>query len=129
MSGVCGFLLTSVVGYYGPLPLLGGARFTVGASASILRPAGALAALRTRERQQLHPDADDAVRCSRLFVFGFLFPYVDNVAHSAGLPAAMRRRCSSIPLTRERGDHMLIAVVCLVASLLAVVVSLVTTTL
>ena len=43
VSGVCGFLLSSIVGVFRPpLPFLRGARLTVGASASIFGLLGAL---------------------------------------------------------------------------------------
>jgi rhomboid protease GluP len=43
VSGICGFLLSSIAGQYlPPLPLLQGARLTVGASASIFGLLGAL---------------------------------------------------------------------------------------
>jgi len=62
-------------------------------------------------------------------VIGFLFPYVDNVAHLGGFAGGYLTSMFLNPLTRERGDHMLAAIVCLATSLVAVAVSLVYTTL
>lgn len=125
VGGACGFLLTSLVGYYGPIPLLGGARFSVGASASILGLVGAL----------LHYGRVSGSRLIRsqmtqylifIFAFGFLYPNVDNVAHLGGLAGGYATSMVFNPLTRERGDHVLLAVVCLAATFLAVVLSVMT---
>ncbi len=128
ISGACGFLLTSIIGYYGPLPLIGGARITVGASASILGLAGALLHY-GRVSGSSYIRAQMTQYLLSVVVIGFLFPYVDNVAHLGGFAGGYLTSMFLNPLTRERGDHMLVAIVCLAASLVAVVVSLVYTTL
>jgi rhomboid protease GluP len=48
---------------------------------------------------------------------------VDNYAHAGGFIGGYAVSMVFNPLTRERGDHMLIAVACLAASFLAVVMS------
>jgi rhomboid protease GluP len=54
-------------------------------------------------------------------VFGLLIPGIDNYAHAGGFIGGYLTSAVMNPLLRERGDHMLIAVVCLGASLLAIV--------
>ena len=122
VAGACGFLLTSIAGYYGPIPLLGGARFSVGASASIMGLVGALlhygrvsgsSFIRTQMRQYL----------LMILAFGFLYPNVDNLAHLGGFAGGYLTSMIFNPLTRERGDHMLMALGCLAASVLAILAS------
>ena len=60
-----------------------------------------------------------------LFVFGVILPGVDNYAHAGGFLGGYATSWFFNPLTRERGDHTLLAVFCLVATALAVVASLV----
>ena len=44
-------------------------------------------------------------------------PDIDNFAHAGGFLGGYATSAFFNPLTRERGDHMLMAVVCLVATL------------
>ena len=83
MAGVCGFLLSSVVGYYGPLPLLRGARFTVGASASIFGLLGALVHYGRKSGSSLIQRQAKQYALF-MFVFGFVIPGIDNFAHAGG---------------------------------------------
>jgi len=55
---------------------------------------------------------------------GFLMSNVDNFAHAGGFAGGYLASAFFNPLTRERGDHMLIAVLCLIATFLAVAASL-----
>ncbi len=48
-------------------------------------------------------------------------PGVDNFAHAGGFIGGYATSVFFNPLTRERGDHMLIAAACLVATFLAIV--------
>ena len=50
-------------------------------------------------------------------------PGVDNYAHAGGFIGGYATSAFFNPLTRERGDHMIVAVLCLVATLLAIVAS------
>ena len=126
LSGVSGFLLTSIVNQYFPyIPFLSGALITVGASASIC---GLLGAITYYGRQT----ASGAIRAMTtqwgisLVVMGFLFRGIDNVAHLGGFLGGYALCAFFNPLTRERGDHMLIGLVCLVLSFLALVASIYT---
>jgi rhomboid protease GluP len=57
-------------------------------------------------------------------VFGLIMPGVDNYAHAGGFLGGYAASAFMNPLTRERGDHVIGAVVCLAATLLAIVASL-----
>ena len=126
VAGVCGFLLSSVTGYFLgwlPLPLLHGAAFTIGASASIFGLLGALVHYgRTSGSSFIH---GQALRYAViLFIFGLIMPGVDNYAHAGGFAGGYITSAFFNPLTRERGDHMLAAIACLFATLLAIVFSI-----
>jgi rhomboid protease GluP len=125
-AGVCGFSLSSFAGrYIGPLPLLGGgAGVTIGASASIFGLLGALVHYgRMSGSSLIH---GQAMRYAIiLFVFGVIMPGVDNYAHLGGFVGGYATSAFFNPLTRERGDHILMAVLCLAATLLAIVASVI----
>ena len=57
---------------------------------------------------------------------GFLMRGVDNFAHAGGFAGGYLMSAFFNPLTRERGDHLLIAVVCLAGTFLSIVASLFT---
>ncbi len=125
VAGVGGFMLSSFAGrYIGALPLLGGgAGVTIGASASIFGLLGALVHYgRMSGSSLIH---GQAMRYAIiLFIFGVIMPGVDNYAHLGGFVGGYVTSAFFNPLTRERGDHMIAAVLCLVATLLAIVASL-----
>src|SRR5206468_3742577 len=56
-------------------------------------------------------------------VFGLLVPNIDNYAHLGGFIGGYAASAALNPMTRERGDHVLAAIGCLVASLVAIVFS------
>jgi rhomboid protease GluP len=58
-----------------------------------------------------------------LFVFGLIMPGVDNYAHAGGFAGGYLASAFMNPHTRERGDHLLIAIGCIAATFLAIVVS------
>ena len=49
---------------------------------------------------------------------------IDNYAHAGGFVGGYVTSAFLNPMTRERGDHMIIAVVCLAASALSIMVAL-----
>jgi rhomboid protease GluP len=123
VAGVCGFILSSFMGEYGPaLPLLRGARFSVGASASIFGLLGALVHY-GRKSGSSYVHAEAKRYAVILFVFGLIFPGVDNFAHAGGFIGGYATSAFFNPMTRERGDHMLMAVVSLAATFLAIAFS------
>ena len=123
VSGACGFLLSSFAGrYLPPIPLLVGADFTMGASASIFGLLGALMHYGRKSGSSLiHAEAKRYAVI--LFVFGFVMPGIDNFAHAGGFIGGYATSAFFNPLTRERGDHMVIALACLFATLMAIVLS------
>lgn len=129
VAGVCGFLLSSVAGHVlGGLPvpaLLRGADLTIGASASVFGLLGALVHYGHKSGSSLiHGEAKRYAII--LFVFGLIFPGVDNYAHAGGFLGGYATSWFFNPLTHERGDHILVAAVCLVLTLLAIVLSILT---
>src|SRR5204863_1989886 len=114
VSGFCGFLLSSAAG------LVTGVPFTVGASASIFGLLGALVHYGRKSGSSLiHAEAMRYAVI--LFVFGLIMPGVDNYAHAGGFLGGYAMSVFFNPLTRERGDHLLAALGCLVATLASIV--------
>lgn len=123
VSGVAGFLLSSVAfRYFPPLPLLHGASFTVGASASIFGLLGALFHYGQKSGSSLiHGQAKQWALI--MFIYGLVMPGVDNFAHAGGFLGGYAMSAVFNPLTKERGDHLLIAILCLLATFAAVAAS------
>jgi rhomboid protease GluP len=124
-GSVAGFTLSSVAARYFPVfPIIGGNPYwvqhmTVGASASLAGLLGALAyygrrsgsgIVRTQAMQWI----------TSMFVYGLLIPIIDNYAHLGGLAGGYLMARILDPLKPERGDHIVIAILCLVASLAAI---------
>jgi rhomboid protease GluP len=57
-------------------------------------------------------------------LYGLIMPGIDNYAHAGGFIGGYALSALFNPLTRERGDHLLIAAVCLLATVLAIVASI-----
>lgn len=126
-AGVCGFTASSFAGAYltwMPIPMLRGAEFTIGASASIFGLLGALVYYGRR-------GGSSALRSQAvgyaimLGFFGLVMPGVDNYAHAGGFVGGYLAGRVMDPLRPERLDHLLIALACLAASALAIVASIV----
>jgi rhomboid protease GluP len=121
-GSACGFLLSSVLGLL-RLPLFG-AEYTVGASAPIFGLLGALMYYGRRSGSSyVHAEAKGYAVA--LFVFGLIFPGVDNAAHAGGFIGGYAAAMLMDPLKPERIDHMVIALVCLLATVLAILASVV----
>jgi len=127
VGGITGFALSSFAGAFLPaLPFLHGADLTIGASASVFGLIGALyhyGRTSSIARQQANFIIIQAV------MFGLLFgpnAGIDNYAHLGGFGGGYLMSAFLNPLTRERGDHAIIAIACLVASALSIIVSVVT---
>jgi rhomboid protease GluP len=125
IGGVAGFTLSSVAGAYFPsLPFLGTAGFTVGASAPVF---GLIGALYHYGRTTSSAVKQMAVSIMlQALVFGLLVRGIDNYAHIGGFLGGYLTSAFLNPMTRERGDHTIIALACLVATVIAIVVSIVT---
>jgi rhomboid protease GluP len=121
VASASGFLASSVVGEF--VPLLGGAGFTLGASASI---SGLLGALYHYGRRGGSSMIGQQAKMLIVFllVFGFIMPGVDNWAHLGGFGGGWVAARYLDPLKPERGDHVLVAFICLVLSALSILASI-----
>ncbi|MEM9294062.1 MAG: rhomboid family intramembrane serine protease [Acidobacteriota bacterium] len=126
VAGALGFAASSTAGYVFPgVPLLGGAGFTVGASAPLFGLLGALIyAGRRGGSSELSRMAKQWALV--LFIFGLLFPGVDNWAHAGGFVGGYFGGKILDPMKPERLDHLIAGLLCLLLTLVAVVLSAVT---
>jgi rhomboid protease GluP len=121
-SSVTGFLLSSLAGAY--LPFLGPAGTSVGASAPILGLLGALVCYGRRTGSQTV--ASTAWYYAVFMIaLGFLMQGVDNWAHIGGFAGGYLAGSLLDPRKPERGNHVLAALLCLLATAASVVASLV----
>jgi len=129
VGGIAGFLTSSLWGrylgiYFSSVPFLQGALLTAGASASIAGLIGAVFYYGHRTGSRHVSDQARMWIMSFLFM-GFLFPRIDNFAHLGGLAGGYVCAKFLDPLVPERLDHFLIAIVLLVLSAIAVLVSVI----
>jgi membrane associated rhomboid family serine protease len=124
-GGVAGFALSSIAGAFFPnLPLLHAAGLTIGASAPVF---GLIGALYHYGRTGSSVVKQMAVSIMvQALIFGLLVPGIDNYAHLGGFAGGYLTSAFLNPMTRERGDHMIVAMLCLAATALSIVVSIVT---
>jgi rhomboid protease GluP len=123
-AGVAGFTLSSLAGLYlANLPwFLGGAQLTLGASAPIFGLLGALVYYGRRSGSSAV--GGQALQLAIIVgIFGVIMPGIDNYAHAGGFGGGYLMARVLDPLRPERIDHLLIAVLCLGAALLSLVVS------
>jgi rhomboid protease GluP len=111
VSGICGFLLSSVAG----VP------YTVGASAAIFGLLGAIVHYGRSGAGSSFVTSIAMRYAVILFVFGFIMPGVDNYAHAGGFVGGYLTSMLLKPTTRERGDHMVAAALCVAATVCALV--------
>jgi rhomboid protease GluP len=123
VSSACGFLLSSLM-FLSPLPLLHGAYITVGASAPLFGMLGALVCY-SRMGGSSHIGAQARSYALMLFLFGFIMPSVDNMAHAGGFVGGFLMARWLNPFKAERLDHLLWGLGCLAATVLSIVASLV----
>jgi rhomboid protease GluP len=123
VAGITGFALSSVLGLFS-IPFIG-AGLTVGASASIFGFLGALVYYgnRTGSRHVREAGVQYAIFMG---IMGFVLAGVDNAAHLGGFIGGYLTSMILDPLKPERVDHLAIALACLVASLIALVWSVIT---
>jgi rhomboid protease GluP len=127
VAGIAGFTLSSCAGAFlggMPIPFLHGAGFTVGASAPVFGLIGALYHYGRTGSSAVKQQAMFIM--VQAFVFGLIVPGIDNYAHLGGFAGGYFTSAFLNPMSRERGDHMIIALVCLAASLVSIVVSVLT---
>lgn len=127
LSGVSGFLTSSLVGHYLYfLPsFLGGARFTVGASASIFGLLGAIVHY-GRRRGSSAVGRQALSYAMVLGLFGFVMPGIDNWAHLGGFFGGWGVARWLDPWLPERVDHVVAALACLAATVAAIAASVLT---
>jgi rhomboid protease GluP len=127
VSGVAGFTLSSLAGYYlSHLPaFLAGAQLTVGASAPIFGLLGAIVYYGRRSGSSI-ASRTGLQYALILGIFGLIFPGVDNYAHLGGFVGGFLSAKVLDPLKPERVDHMVIAGICLLVTLLALGATFVT---
>jgi rhomboid protease GluP len=128
MSGVAGFTLSSLAGQYlwwMPVYFLRGAGLTVGASASIFGLLGATVYYGRRSGSSAASQI--GLQYALLMgIFGLIFPGVDNYAHAGGFAGGYLVGLVLDPLKPERIDHIVIAMVCLMATVVALGATIVT---
>lgn len=125
VATVLGFAMSSTAFLIGlPIPFLGGARFTVGASAAIFGLLGALVYYGRRTgssaiyRQAL-------MYAAMMFVFGLVMAGIDNWAHAGGFVGGYTAGRVLDPMQPERVNHMVWALVCLALTVLSILASVV----
>jgi rhomboid protease GluP len=125
IGGAAGFLLSSLAGHYVPeIPLFGAGQFTVGASAPIFGLLGALVHYDRRTgSSMIHAEAMRYAVI--LFVFGFLMRGVDNFAHAGGFLGGWVASLWLDPMTRERVDHLIAGIGCILLTAIAVAWSII----
>jgi rhomboid protease GluP len=120
VSGIVGFTLST----FGQAFTRGGG-FTVGASAPIFGLLAALVYYGKRSGSSLIGSQAKSYAIM-MFIFGFIFPGVDNWAHFGGFAGGYGISKFLDPLRPERMDHLMTAFVCLGATGIAVVYSILT---
>jgi membrane associated rhomboid family serine protease len=126
VAGVVGFVASSLAGAFMPhIPFLQGGTITIGASASIFGLMGAV--LHYGHRGGSSQARQSAIRWIVYgLAFGFIMPGIDNWAHLGGLAGGYLMSLWLDPLRPERGMHTLTALVCLLLSFAAILLSVVT---
>jgi len=126
-GAIAGFALSSFAGAFIPaLPFLRGSQLTIGASAPIAGLIGAL--MYYGRRTGSHIVKAEATRYVLYLVFyGILMSSVgiDNYAHAGGFGGGYLAAMLLDPLKPERGDHVMIAIICLALSIASIVASVV----
>jgi rhomboid protease GluP len=124
-AGVAGFALSSFAfAYIPPLLILQGGPFSVGASASIFGLLGALVYYGRRSGSRM-VGSQALSYALMLGIFGFLMPGIDNYAHAGGFGGGYLAGRLLDPLKPERVDHILMAVICMVATIASVIMSVI----
>jgi rhomboid protease GluP len=121
LSGACGFALSSV-GIFIPIPFLGGAGYTVGASAPLCGMLGALMAY-SRMGGSSMLGAQVKSWILSMAIFGLLFRGIDNYAHAGGFIGGYLVARWMNPFKPERLDHLIWGLLCLLITFLAILAS------
>lgn len=126
VASIVGFAASSTAGLLIPgVPLLGGAQFTIGASAPLFGLLGALVYSGRRGGSSIVGKQAQSLALI-MFVLGFIFPGVDNWAHAGGFAGGYLMSRWLDPMLPERIDHVFAAVICLGVAVLTIVISVLT---
>jgi rhomboid protease GluP len=122
IGAIAGFALSSIAGQYFPaFFFLRGSAFTVGASAPI---AGLIGAIFHYGRSGSSVARQYAMQYIIAMIFYALFlPGIDNYAHAGGFAGGYLAAAYLNPHHPERVQHVVIALLCLAASILAILAS------
>jgi len=125
-GSIAGFALSSCAALFLPaLPFLHGSSYTVGASASICGLIGALLYYGHRTGSAIV--RSEATRFIIMIgVYGLIMPGIDNYAHAGGVGGGYLVAMLMDPMKPERGDHILVALICLALSIGSIAVSVFT---
>jgi rhomboid protease GluP len=124
VGGAAGFVASSIAWlFFGGIPILGGAGFTVGASAPIFGLLGAIVLYGQRSGSSM-TKREGLQYALMLGVFGLIMPGIDNWAHAGGFAGGWLMAKILDPLKPERMDHLALAVVCLLLTLASIAASL-----
>jgi rhomboid protease GluP len=126
LSSAAGFMFSTAAGYLTLfVPFLGGGTLTIGASAAVFGLLGSLFYYGRRGGSGMIREAAKGWILSGI-LFGFMMPGIDNWAHLGGLVGGYFCSWWLDPMHPERGDHMVIALICLALSVAAVLASILT---
>jgi membrane associated rhomboid family serine protease len=123
-ASATGFALSSFAVFLPPILFLRGSTFTLGASAAIAGLIGAILYYGHRSGSSIARSYATSYALMLVFM-GFLMAGIDNYAHAGGFGGGYLAARLLDPLKPERIDHIVIAIGCLAASMLAIVASLV----
>ena len=125
-GSIAGFALSSCAALFLPaLPFLHGSSYTVGASASICGLIGSLLYYGHRTGSAIV--RSEATRFIIMIgVYGLIMPGIDNYAHAGGIGGGYLVAMLMDPMKPERGDHILVALICLALSIGSIAVSVFT---
>ncbi len=125
VAGVVGFSVSSVAWLvFGNIPILGGAGFTVGASAPVFGLLGAIVLYGQRTGSSM-TRREGLQYALTLGLFGLIMPGIDNWAHAGGFAGGWLMAKILDPLKPERIDHLAIAAGCVLLTLGAILASIV----
>ena len=124
VAGIVGFSVSSLAWLvFGNIPILGGAGFTVGASAPVFGLLGAIVLYGQRTGSSM-TRREGLQYALTLGLFGLIMPGIDNWAHAGGFAGGWLMAKILDPLKPERIDHLALAAGCVLLTLGAIVASI-----
>ena len=124
VAGVVGFTASSVAWLvFGGIPIIGGAGFTVGASAPVFGLLGAVVLYGQRSGSSM-ARREGLQYALTMGLFGLIMPGIDNWAHAGGFAGGWLMAKILDPLKPERMDHLALAVGCVFVTMLSIAASI-----